>query len=79
MTGNYSIANSGGNTGGLLFDLSTGANAPFITATANGSNFPGGISSTPYGPNFGSQAGILRVVGSYKTAASNPQGRRLSL
>ena len=73
MTGNYSIANSGGNTGGLLFDLSTGANAPFITATANGSNFPGGISSTPYGPNFGSQAGIVRVVGSYKTAASNPK------
>jgi subtilase-type serine protease len=73
MTGNYSIANSGGSTGGLLFNLSTGANSPFPTATANGSNFPGAISSTPYGPNFGSQAGILRVVGSYKTAASNPR------
>jgi subtilase-type serine protease len=70
MTGNYSIANSGGNTGGLLFNLSTGANSPFPTATANGSNYPGGTSSTPYGPNFGSAAGILRVVGSYKTATS---------
>jgi uncharacterized protein with beta-barrel porin domain len=73
MTGNYSIANSGGSTGGLLFNLSTGANSPFPTATVNGSNFPGAISSTPYGPNFGSAAGILRVVGSYKTAASNPR------
>jgi subtilase-type serine protease len=72
MTGNYSIANSGGSTGGLLFGLSTGSISPFPTATANGSNFPGAISSTPYGPNFGSAAGILRVVGSYKTAASNP-------
>jgi uncharacterized protein with beta-barrel porin domain len=72
MTGNYSIANSGGSTGGLLFNLSTGAYSPFPTATANGSNYPGGISSTPYGPNFGSAAGILRVVGSYKTAVSNP-------
>ena len=72
MTGNYSIANSGGGTGGLLFNLSTGADSPFPTATANGSNFPGAISSTPYGPNFGSAAGILRVVGSYKTQASNP-------
>jgi subtilase-type serine protease len=72
MTGNYSIANSGGSTGGLLFDLSTGANFPFPTATTNGSNYPGAISSTPYGPNFGSAAGILRVVGSYKTATSNP-------
>jgi subtilase-type serine protease len=73
MTGNYSIANSGGNTGGLLFNLSTGAISPFPTATANGGNFPGAISSTPYGPNFGSAAGILRVVGSYKTAESNPR------
>jgi subtilase-type serine protease len=72
MTGNYSIANSGGSTGGLLFNLSTGAYSPFPAATANGSNYPGAISSTPYGPNFGSAAGILRVVGSYKTAASNP-------
>jgi subtilase-type serine protease len=72
MTGNYSIANSGGSTGGLLFGLSNGSISPFPTATANGSNFPGAISSTPYGPNFGSAAGILRVVGSYKTAASNP-------
>jgi len=70
MTGNYSIANSGGSTGGLLFNLSTGAYSPFPTATANGSNYPGANSSTPYGPNFGSATGILRVVGSYKTASS---------
>ena len=40
MTGNYSIANSGGSTGGLLFGLSTGSLAPFPTATANGSQLP---------------------------------------
>lgn len=76
MTGNFSTG-SGGNTGGLLFGLSNGAIvagniSPFPTATANQSNYPGAISSTPYGPNFGSSTGILRVVGSYKTTASNP-------
>jgi len=72
MTGNYSVANSGGDTGGLLFNLSTGAIAPFPSSTSGISNFPGAISSTPYGPSFGSATGILRVGGSYKTAASNP-------
>lgn len=72
MTGNYSITGSGGDTGGLLFRLSTGAIAPFASATAGASNFPGAISSTPYGPSFGSSAGILRVGGSYKTTASSP-------
>ena len=71
MTGNYSTG-SGGNTGGLLFRLSTGSVAPFPYATSNNSNFPGAISSTPYGPSFGSATGILRVGGSYKTTASNP-------
>lgn len=69
MTGNYSTGIDS-NTGGLLFDLSTGAYSAFPYATTNGSNFPNATSSTPYGPNFGSSAGILRVVGSYKTAAS---------
>ena len=72
MTGNYSIPSSGGDTGGLLFKLSTGAVLPFPSATAGASNFPGGTSSTPYGPSFGSPTGILRVGGSYKTVASNP-------
>jgi subtilase-type serine protease len=76
MTGNFTTG-SGGNTGGLLFGLSDGAIvpgniAPFPTATANLSNYPGAISSTPYGPSFGSSTGILRVAGSYKTTASSP-------
>ncbi|MGH8430908.1 MAG: autotransporter outer membrane beta-barrel domain-containing protein, partial [Solimonas sp.] len=71
MTGNYSIANSGGDTGGLLLTPSFGNVQPFPVATASGSNFPGATSSTPYGPSFGSPTGILRVVGSFKTAASN--------
>ena len=70
MTGNY-LAN-GGVTGGLLFRLSTGAIEPFPSATSGASNFPGATSSTPYGPSFGSSTGILRVGGSYKTVASNP-------
>ncbi len=72
MTGNYSVPNTGGDTGGLLFTLSTGAIAPFPSSTSAISNFPGAISSTPYGPSFGSASGILRVGGSYKTTASNP-------
>ena len=72
ITGNYSITGSGGNTGGLLFQstLSNVTQVPFPTYTSNGSNFPGAISSTPYGPSFGSTSGILRVVGSYKTTTS---------
>src|SRR5712691_5172136 len=49
-----------GNPGGLLYGFSTGAFQPFPMATANGSNFPGAISSTPYGPTFGAPTGILR-------------------
>jgi len=33
-------------------------------------HFPGSTSSSPYGPSFGSEGGILRVVGSYKTSIS---------
>jgi hypothetical protein len=70
ITGNYST--TGGNTGGLLFDnsISNTTDSAYPTATSNLSNFSGAISSTPYGPSFGSSSGILRVVGSYKTAAS---------
>ena len=72
ITGNYSISGSGGNTGGLLFQstLSNSTQTAFPTSTSNGSNFTGAISSTPYGPSFGSSSGILRVVGSYKTSTS---------
>lgn len=72
ITGNYSIADSNGSTGGLLFQstLANSTQIPFPTYTANGSNFTGAISSTPYGPSFGSTSGILRVVGSYKTSTS---------
>ena len=72
MTGNYSIPGTGGNTGGLLFGVPVDTIGPFPTATANQSNYPGALSSTPYGPGFGSSTGILRVVGSYITTASAP-------
>ncbi len=70
ITGNFST--TGGNTGGLLFNntLSSSTYSAYQTATSNLSNFTGAISSTPYGPSFGSSSGILRVVGSYKTATS---------
>ncbi|MEW6124164.1 MAG: autotransporter domain-containing protein [Pseudomonadota bacterium] len=59
-------------TGGLLYDTSTGQWSAFPQATANGANYPGAIISSPYGPSFGSQYGILRAVGSYQTTASAP-------
>jgi hypothetical protein len=70
ITGNFST--TGGDTGGVLYDntISGSTFTPYPTATSNLSNFPGAISSTPYGPSFGSSSGILRVTGSYKTAAS---------
>lgn len=70
ITGNFST--TGGDTGGVLYDniISSSTYIPYPTATSNLSNFPGAISSTPYGPSFGSTSGILRVTGSYKTAAS---------
>ena len=70
ITGNFST--TAGNTGGLLFQntLSNSTYIPYPTATSNLSNFPGAVSSTPYGPSFGSVSGILRVAGSYKTATS---------
>ena len=70
ITGNFST--TAGNTGGLLFQntLSNSTYIAYPTATSNLSNFPSAVSSTPYGPSFGSVSGILRVAGSYKTATS---------
>jgi len=68
MTGNFSM--TGGATGGLLYTLPSLTPAPYPTATSSGVNFPGATTATPYGPSFGSASGILRVVGSYKTAAN---------
>src|SRR5580698_8578628 len=65
IVGNYVIPGSG-QTGGLLYGVSSGTWTPFPLATANGANFPNAIGSSPYGPSFGSQSGVLNVVGSYK-------------
>lgn len=59
-------------TGGLLYDTETKTWSAFPVATPNGSNYPGAIVSSPYGPGFGSQGGILRAVGSYQTTESSP-------
>jgi subtilase-type serine protease len=71
IVGNYVIAGTG-ETGGLLYNMLTATWTPFPEATANGANFPGAIGSSPYGPGFGSQFGILRTVGSYETQTSSP-------
>ena len=71
IVGFYKISGTGEN-GGLLYNISTGIWTPFPVATANGVNFPGAIESSPYGPGFGSQFGILRAVGSYQTQSSSP-------
>ena len=65
MTGDYSTG-VGANTAGLLYRFSTATFTPFNL------NIPGVTSETPYGPSVGSVNGILRVVGSYQTAASAP-------
>ena len=69
IVGNYVIPGTG-ETGGLLYSLSTGIWTPFPVATTNGANFPGAIGSSPYGPSFGSQYGILNAVGSYLIQSS---------
>jgi subtilase-type serine protease len=71
VVGNYVVPGTS-NTGGLLYSLSTGTWTAFPVATPNGANFPGALASSPYGPSFGAQSGILRVVGSYKTQSSSP-------
>lgn len=68
IVGNILIG--GGNTGGMMYRTDTGVWVPFTEATANGSNYPGAYTSSPYGPSFGSMDGILRVVGVYKVEPS---------
>jgi hypothetical protein len=70
MTGNFSIPNSGGNTGSLLYTLPSLVPASYPDASLPPVNFAGATSATPYGPSFGSATGILRTVGSYKTVAN---------
>lgn len=71
IVGNYTLPESG-QTGGLYYNMASRLWSPMPEATANGANFPGAIGSSPYGPHFGNPDGVLRVVGSYKTEASNP-------
>ena len=71
VVGNYTLPASG-QTGGLYYNIGTQLWSPMPVATANGANYPGAIGSSPYGPHFGNPDGVLRVVGSYKTEASNP-------
>nr|WP_272211905.1 autotransporter outer membrane beta-barrel domain-containing protein [Marinicella sp. W31]MDC2877795.1 autotransporter domain-containing protein [Marinicella sp. W31] len=59
-------------TGGLLYNTSSGAWSAMPVATENGVNYPNAIGSSPYGPSFGNQGGVLRTVGSYITEASTP-------
>ncbi len=74
IVGNYTIPGTG-ETGGLYYNMTTRTWSPMPVATANGANFPGAIGSSPYGPSFGNPGGVLRVVGSYQTAASAPYDR----
>ncbi|MDQ0511631.1 autotransporter outer membrane beta-barrel domain-containing protein [Ancylobacter amanitiformis] len=69
IVGNYTI---GTETGGLYYNMATQAWSPMPVSTADGVNYPGAISSSPYGPSFGNPGGILRTVGSYQTTASAP-------
>ncbi len=69
IVGNYVVP---GGTGGLLYDMTSKTWSAFPVATANGVNDPDAVGSSPYGPSFGSQYGVLRAVGSYITAASSP-------
>lgn len=61
-----------GGTGGLYYNMSTQKWSPFPVSTSSGVNYPGATGNSPYGPNFGNPGGVLRVVGSYETAASTP-------
>ena len=71
IVGNYVIPGTT-ETGGLSYDMTTGLWTAMPVATENGANYPDAIGSSPYGPSFGNPGGILRVVGSYQTAASAP-------
>ncbi|MBB3769645.1 outer membrane autotransporter protein [Angulomicrobium tetraedrale] len=69
IVGNYTIGTA---TGGLYYNMVTQAWSPMPVSTADGVNYPGATSSSPYGPSFGNPGGILRTVGSYQTTASAP-------
>lgn len=71
IVGNYVVPGTTA-TGGLLYDTRSGTWSAMPVATANGVNYPGAIGSSPYGPSFGNQGGVLRTVGSYITEASSP-------
>ncbi|MBN9267622.1 MAG: TOBE domain-containing protein [Hyphomicrobium sp.] len=71
IVGNYTIPGTT-ETGGLYYNLASGAWSPMPLATPNGANFPGAIGSSPYGPSFGHPGGVLRVVGTYQTETSAP-------
>ncbi|MFH1558096.1 MAG: autotransporter outer membrane beta-barrel domain-containing protein [Pseudomonadota bacterium] len=71
IVGNYVVPGTTA-TGGLLYNMTSGQWSAMPVATANGVNYPGAIGSSPYGPSFGNQGGVLRTVGSYITAASSP-------
>ncbi|CAH1673026.1 Outer membrane autotransporter protein [Chelatococcus asaccharovorans] len=71
IVGNYVVPGTTA-TGGLLYNMSSGQWSAMPVATANGVNYPDAIGSSPYGPSFGNQGGVLRTVGSYMTAASSP-------
>ena len=71
IVGNYVIPGTT-STGGLLYNQSAATFTALPVATASGVNYPDATVSSPYGPSFGSQSGILRAVGSYQTTASSP-------
>lgn len=72
IVGNYLIPNGNGASGGILYRTDTQTWVPIPTTTANGVNYPGVYSASPYGPTFGSpDGGIFRVVGSYKLTSSS--------
>ncbi len=71
IVGNYVVPGTTA-TGGLLYNTSTAEWSAMPVETANGVNYPGAIGSSPYGPSFGNQGGVLRTVGSYITEKSSP-------
>lgn len=71
IVGNYVVPGTTA-TGGLLYNTTSGEWSAMPVETANGVNYPGAIGSSPYGPSFGNQGGVLRTVGSYITAESDP-------
>ncbi|WGD30777.1 autotransporter domain-containing protein [Ancylobacter sp. WKF20] len=72
IVGNYLIPDGNGASGGILYRTDTQSWIAIPTATANGVNYPGVYSASPYGPTFGSpDGGVFRLVGSYKLTSSS--------